>query len=357
MKRHIRGHRMRSSKKNNKPHGEHWALVEPPTVPDWEAAHVFLEVARSGSFRAAAQKLRQSVNALRRRVDALERDLGVPLLIRHVNGVKLTDEGARIYTAALRMEGVSFDLLRARNASEKQLEGEVQLAITEGLGVGWILPQVPEFLRASPKLTLNLRCKQTPPDLLRLEADISVQLERPKGSDLKVMKLGYLHMMFFASQSYLDAHGSPTSAAELKNHRLVILTDDRGRWENAYQNALAGISPSETVALRNNVSTAHFSSVIRGAGIGILPTYVQALGASLIPLALGEAIRHEIWLTYRSDAKRTARIRKTIDWVMRSFDPARFPWFREDFIHPARFAEVYKGRPLTGLVTDTRSHP
>jgi DNA-binding transcriptional LysR family regulator len=102
------------------------------------------------------------------------------------------------------------------------------------------------------------------------------------------------------------------------------------------------------VALRNNVSTAHFSSVIRGAGIGILPTYVQALGASLIPLALGEAIRHEIWLTYRSDAKRIARVRKTIDWIVRAFDPGRFPWFREDFIHPARFGEVYKGRPLTG---------
>jgi len=348
---------MRSSKKNNKPHGEHWALVELPTVPDWEAAHVFLEVARCGSFRAAAQKLRQSVNALRRRVDALEKDLDVALLIRHVNGVKLTDEGARIYNAALRMEGVSFELLQAGNPSEKQVEGEVQLAITEGLGTAWILPQVTEFLRGSPKLTLNLRCTQTPPDLLRLEADISVQLERPKGPDLKVMKLGYLHMMFFASQSYIDVHGSPKSNIELENHRLVILTDDRGRWENAYQNALTGILPSKTVALRNNVSSAHFWSIARGAGIGILPTYVQAIGAGLVPLEMGEIIRHEIWLTYRSDAKRIARLRKTIDWIARAFDASRFPWFREDFIHPARFAETYKGRPLTGLLTDMRAHP
>ena len=342
---------MRASKKNNKPRGQHWTLEEFPAVPDWETAHIFLEVARCGSFRAAAQKLRQSVNALRRKVDALEQDLGVALLIRHVNGVKLTDDGGGIYNAALRMESVSFELLQAGNRSEKQAEGEVRLAATEGLGVGWILPQIPDFLRGSPRLTLNLRCKQTPPDLLRLEADLSVQLERPKGPDLKVMKLGYLHMMFFASQSYLDLHGSPKSAAEFKNHRLVILTDDRGRWENAYQNALSGILPSDIVALRNNVSTAHFSSVVRGAGIGILPTYVQAIGAGLVPLDLGEVIRHEIWLTYRSDAKRMARIRKTIDWIVRAFDSGRFPWFREDFIHPARFGEIYKGRPLTGTLT------
>ena len=348
---------MRSSKKNNKPQGEHWATVEAPTVPDWEAAHIFLEVARSGSFRAAAQKLRQSVNALRRRVHALEQDLGISLLIRHVNGVKLTDEGAKIFNAAQRMESVSFELLQAGNPSEKQVEGEVQLAITEGLGVGWILPQAPEFLRGNPKLTLNLVCKQTPPDLLRLEADISVQLERPKGPDLKVLKLGYLHMMFFAAQSYIDIHSHPTTLPELEKHRLVILTDDRGRWETGYQNALSGILPSKTVALRNNVSSAHFWSVARGAGIGLLPTYVQAIGAGLVPLELGAIDKHEIWLTYRSDAKQIARHRKTIDWIVRAFDSRRFPWFREEFIHPARFADVCKGEVLTGLLTNMRIRP
>lgn len=346
---------MRSIKKNNKSHNEQWTLMKPPAVPDWEAAHIFLDVARCGSFRAAAQKLQQSVNALRRRVEALERDLGVPLLIRHVNGVKLTEEGNRIYDAALRMESASFELLQAGNPSEKQVEGEIQMASTEGLGCAWILPQIPELLRTNPKLTLNLKCTQTPPDLLRLEADISVQLERPKGPDLKVMKLGYLHMMLFASQSYVDLHGIPKSNAELKNHRLVILTDERGRWENTYQDALSGILPSQTVALRNNVSTAHFWSVARGAGIGVLPTYVQAIGAGLVPLELGEMNKHEIWLTYRPDAKRSPRLRKAIDWIVRSFDPGRFPWFRDDFIHPARFAETYKGRPLAGLFTG--QHP
>ena len=29
---------------------------------------------------------------------------------------------------------------------------------------------------------------------------------------------------------------------------------------------------------------------------------------------------------------------------------------REDFIHPARFAEIYKSRPLTGLLTDARDN-
>jgi DNA-binding transcriptional LysR family regulator len=346
---------MRSPKKSKGSQGERWAVIEPPAVSDWEAAHIFLEVARCGSFRAAAQKLGHSVNALRRRVDALEKDLGVPLLIRHVNGVRLTDEGSKIYSAALRMEGASFDLLQARNLSEKQAEGEVNLSVTEGLGVYWLIPQLLELQRSNPRLTLNLRCSQTPPDLLRLEADISVQLVGPKEPDLKVVKLGYLHMMFFASQSYLDAHGCPKTISDLENHRLVILTDDGGNWENAYQKALSGISPSGLVALRNNASSAHFWSIVKGAGIGILPTYVQALGSNLVPLEFSEVHKHEIWLTYRSDAKRIARIRKTIDWAAQCFDPHRYPWFRDEFVHPSRFPEVYKGKPLTNQLLNIQT--
>jgi DNA-binding transcriptional LysR family regulator len=347
---------MRSSKKSKGPQGGRWTVVESPGVSDWEAAHIFLEVARCGSFRAAAQKLGQSVNALRRRVDALEKDLAVPLLIRHVNGVRLTDEGSKIYSAALRMEGASFDLLQARNLSEKQVEGEVNLSITEGLGTYWLVPKLAEFQRSNPKLTLNLKCTQIPPDLLRLEADVSVQLRRPQEADLKVMKLGYLHMMLFASQSYIDTHGSPKTIPELDNHRLVVLTDEGGNWENAYQKALSGILSPGLVTLRNNVSSAHFWSIVNGAGIGILPTYVKALGSNLVALDISEINKHEIWLTYRSDAKRIARIRKTIDWIVQCFDPAKYPWFRDDFVHPSRFAEIYKGAPLAGTLINPQAH-
>jgi DNA-binding transcriptional LysR family regulator len=105
--------------------------------------------------------------------------------------------------------------------------------------------------------------------------------------------------------------------------------------------------PSGLVVLRNNVSSAHFWSVVKGAGIGILPTYIQALGSSLVPLDIGAIHKHEIWLTYRSDAKRIARIRETIDWIVQSFEPGRFPWFRDEFVHPSRFPEVYRGKPLS----------
>ena len=70
------------------------------------------------------------------------------------------------------------------------VEGEVRLSITEGMGTHWLIPKMLEFQRANPKLVINMQCGQKPADLLRLEADISVQLERPTEPDLKVLKLG-----------------------------------------------------------------------------------------------------------------------------------------------------------------------
>ncbi len=72
--------------------------MEPRLLTDWEAAHVFLEVARSRSFRAAADKLRQSVSALRRKVDELEGRMGFALLLRRANGVALTGGRQRSMT-------------------------------------------------------------------------------------------------------------------------------------------------------------------------------------------------------------------------------------------------------------------
>jgi len=343
---------MRSSEKKAKSAAEQWAIVAPRVVPDWEAVHIFLEVARCGSFRAAAQKLRLSVNALRRRIDEFERELGLPVLTRHVNGVQPTEEGAKIYNAALQMESASFDLLQARDLSDKQAEGEVRLSITEGLGTAWLLPQLVEFQRVNPKLTLNLRCGQKPADLVRLEADVSVQLDRPKEPDLKVTKLGRLHLMFFASKSYLDAHGYPNNAGDFAKHRFTVLSDEERKWQDTYDKIFRGISPVGLVSLRNNVSSSYFWSVVNGIGIGALPTYVQAIGADLVPLDIAVMEKHDIWLVYRSDAKRIPRIRKTIDWVIQSFDPRRFPWFREEFIHPDRFPEIYKGSSLASRIAN-----
>src|SRR6201981_3807053 len=125
-------------------------------LADWDAARVFLEVARSGSFRSAAERLGLSINAVRRRIDDFEKQTGTTLFTRDVHGTHLTDEGALVVSAVERMEAAAFDVLRTSDSTTNDLSGEVRVAVTEGLGTFWLAPRLVEFQQAHPKILVDL---------------------------------------------------------------------------------------------------------------------------------------------------------------------------------------------------------
>src|SRR6185503_14652573 len=304
---------MHTTSERRVPNSEHAMQGTRRGIPDWEAVRLSLEVVRKGSFRAAAEHLHMSVNALRRRVDELELSLGVTLLTRHVDGVRITAEGEKVFEAATRMEAASFGLLQARDETDASVSGEVHLAVTEGLGTFWIAPRLVEFQRANPKLLVDVNCAMKSADVLRLEADVAIQITRPTAPDLRVVKLGRLHFMLFAAESYLQTFGTPKTIQDLAKHRIIIQADDNVQWRKLYDRLFPGLPAVGLVALRTNVSSAHYWSIAKGAGIGVLPTYAQAIGAQLVPLDLGIHETVDIWLTYHPDARRIARVSRMID--------------------------------------------
>lgn len=167
------------------------------------------EVARIGSFRAAAEQLNMSANFLSKRISLLERAYKTTLMTRHVDGIRLTPEGRQVLEAAKRMEEASFGLDRALSQATPALSGEVRLAVTEGLGTFWLAPRLVEFQRAYPGMLVDLKCEMRSADVLRLEADVAVQLQEPEKPDLKRIKIGRLHIMPFVSPSYVDIYGMP----------------------------------------------------------------------------------------------------------------------------------------------------
>ncbi len=315
-------------------------------MPDWDATRIFLQVARTGSIRAAAAELGQSVNALRRKVDLFEKALGVALFTRHVDGMRLTEEGRRALAAAARMESASFELIRGSKDLDDAVSGEVKLSITEGLGAFWIAPRLVEFRDRHSEVTINLRCAMSKADVLRLEADVAIQLERPVHKDLLVVKLGRMHLLPFASRSYIKRHGTPKSPADLKGH--AILVQEAAQLVPVEDYAVqvpGGVEQLGRVAIRSNLSGTHYFGLATGAGIGLLPTYCAALGAPIVPLDIEFHGFHDIWLAYHHDAGRIPRVRKLIDWLIESFSPRRFPWFADEFVHPRDFPKAGANLP------------
>ncbi len=81
----------------------------------------------------------------------------------------------------------------------------------------------------------------------------------------------------------------------------------------------------------------------------MLPTYAKAIGAELVSLDLGIHETVDIWLTYHPDAKRIPRVKQLIDWTIQAFDGRKYPWFRDEFVHPNDLQKTYKGEPLVNL--------
>jgi DNA-binding transcriptional LysR family regulator len=318
-------------------------------LTDWDAARVFLEVVRCGSFRSAAERLELSINVVRRRIDDFERQIGATLFTRDVHGTRLTDEGSLVVSAVERMEAASFDLLRAGSSVANTLSGEVRVAVTEGLGTFWLAPRLVEFQQSFPNILVDLHCAMRSADVSRHEADIAIHLTRPASLDVKLIRLGRIHLMFFASQRYIDIFGAPRTAADLSRHRLVVQVADQIAAKEVFESWFPGQSLHDMLVMKTNVSSANYWAVANGAGVGVFPTYACALGGNIIPLEVELNRPFDIWLSYHPGSGRIPRIRRMIDWLVEAFNPAKFPWFKDEFIHPNELKSVYKVESLTHL--------
>ena len=315
------------------------------SLTDWDAARVFLEVVRCGSFRSAAERLELSINGVRRRIDDFERQIGATLFTRDVHGTRLTEEGSLVVSAVERMEAASFDLLRAGSSVTNTLSGEVRVAITEGLGTFWLAPRLVEFQQSFPNILVDLHCAMRSADVSRHEADIAIHLSRPAALDVKLLRLGRMHLMFFASRKYLETYGAPTTAEELVKHRLVMQVADQIAAKETFESLFPGYSPRDLLVMKTNVSSAHYWAVANGAGIGVFPTYACALGGKMIPLEIELRRPYDIWLSYHPGSGRIPRVRRMIDWLVEAFNPAKFPWFKDEFIHQANLKRYIRVNP------------
>ncbi len=329
------------------PYGEH-PSAETLRDLNWELVRIFRAIVKHGSLRGAAKELGMALNTVRRQLEFLETSLGYPLFIRQVKGVELTPEGEQFFEASTGMEKASYEVRRLARKNVLQIKGRVRISVTEGLGVFWLVPRLAELHRTHPLLIIELNTSMQSADLSKTEADISIQLERPIKSDLKLTKLGRLHIMPFASPDYLRLYGTPTSLEDLEDHKIVEQISpqlDIGAVDRLFPHV-----PREGfVSMVTNTSSAHYWAVARGAGLGMLPTYSWSIGARIQPVELGLHVQHDIWMTYHPDSKRIKRVALTIEWLKDAFNPKKFPWFADNFISPEELDKMAHSDALVNM--------
>ncbi|OBY25666.1 LysR substrate-binding domain-containing protein [Leisingera sp. JC1] len=108
---------------------------------------------RHNSFTKAAREFGLTQSALSRRIQGLERDLGVVLFSRRGRSITLTKDGARLADAAR----ASLDLLEnARHQSEAGLTGTLTVGVLPSLASCWLIPRLSVFCAEHPYLQVRI---------------------------------------------------------------------------------------------------------------------------------------------------------------------------------------------------------
>lgn len=108
---------------------------------DIDLARTFLEIIRSGSFIATAERLHITQTAVTARVRSLESQLGCRLFIRNRAGARLTSDGERFVTYATQMvqtwETAKRDLPLPRGY-DKLLSLGAEVSLSNPLMLAWV---------------------------------------------------------------------------------------------------------------------------------------------------------------------------------------------------------------------------
>lgn len=315
---------------------------------DFGDLRLFWAVAEAGSFGAAARALGVSTSTLTRAVDNLEGRLEVKLLTRTAQGITLTEAGQAAYERVETMERAAAALEMELAGFDKSPQGLVKVSAPDGIAGTFLTPFLPDFLRAHPEIDLVVDCGLWPDRPLKGEIDVALTFRKPDQDEVVARPLAHLHYDMFAAQSYLDLYGRPRTMQEALAHPYVHHAA-QGYQMSEHANAVQMMAHAR---LQTNSSAVSFNAIRQGAGIGPLPTAVLCFDPTLVKLDVTYHGPVTLWLGYRRELARSARVKGVIGWLEDIFDQKTQPWYRKEYIPPEDFqAELERHLSARGLAT------
>ena len=186
----------------------------------------FVDVIAKGSLSAAARSEGIAPAMIGRRLDALEKRLGVKLLQRTTRKIALTNEG---FTFLEDCQRILAELENAESAvSERSAKASGHLTISAPAGFGrqHVAPLLPSFLAENRDVTLTLSLNDRVVDLIGESIDVAIRIAALSDSNLIGVKLADNKRVVVASPSYIKRHGKPKSLTDLAKHNCLTISSD-----------------------------------------------------------------------------------------------------------------------------------
>jgi DNA-binding transcriptional LysR family regulator len=193
---------------------------------------LLIEVARRGSFAEVARDRGIDPSWVSRTIASSEERLGFRLFQRTTRRMTLTEAG-EIYLG--RLGAIIDELDEARDEALAVSTGPIgtlRMTATVAFGQRVIVPLVPRFKAAFPKVDLDLLFSDANLNLVAERVDLAVRLSAGVSGDVVATKLLDTAYRVCASPDYLARHGRPQAPQELtgRDCLLFALPGFRSRW-------------------------------------------------------------------------------------------------------------------------------
>ncbi len=284
---------------------------------DWDKLRIFHAVADAGSLTHAGDALHLSQSAVSRQIRALEESLNATLFHRHARGLILTEQGELLFEATRAMsKRLDAAAARIRDSGE-EVFGQLRVTTTIGFGSLWLAPRLAKLYEKYPDLQIDLMLEERVLDLPMREADVAIRMKEPSQADLIRRRLMSVRMRLYATQSYIDKHGSPDSIPDLALHRLICQNTSATQVRAGALLVKELLSHDLPSVLNVNNYFGVLQAVENDLGVGVLPDYVTEMSATLVRvLPEVESAEVPVFLAYPEELRHSKRIGAFRDFVM-----------------------------------------
>ena len=280
---------------------------------------LFLAVARTRSFVAAARRLEVPTSTLSRRIAALEVSLGARLLQRTSRRVGLTDEGARLVERAGRQLDDLVAVVDQTIDRDDEPAGRLRVTAPVLTGAHRIAPALFAFAAAHPRIVLELDLTNAVVPLVESGYDLAFRAGPILDRELVARKLWSVPQKFAAAPSVVrGVLGGKTRLGRDALARVPAIVSRAGRWNLVDRRGVVEELAVHERVMINDPRPAIAAAV---AGLGVVCTTVDALaayGPSLVELTITgrQPEPRELFAVYPSRTLVPTRVRAALAWVL-----------------------------------------
>lgn len=190
-----------------------------------EDLSLYLAIVDGRSLAAAGRRTGRSSPAVTRRLNELERRLGVRLVERNTRRLAMTDAGRRLADHARRLL-VDFDHAMRDAAGEGAApRGHLRISAPLLFGRRHLTPIVNAYLAGYPDVSVELSLEDRPVDLIEEGIDVALRIAPLDDSSLVARRIGMVRRIVVASPAYLARHGMPATPDDIDAHQVTLFAN------------------------------------------------------------------------------------------------------------------------------------